>query len=578
MIKIDADAALAATLPKDVPTLADAIARIVGDERLSVTRRRDMASALRSIARALGRPPEILPASTRWLQPRLERLHPEQLGISAKRWSNIASDAAAGLRHLGLARRVIRSRNEPLPPAWAKLAASIEDSTALHCGLSRFIGFCARLSVPPEQVDDNILAAYQEALTHGLLLKRPMPLVQQVILRWNEASARIPGWPSRRLSHIDRRQTFGLDWETFPESFRLDLDRWLVRLSGSDLLASNAPETPLAPATLKHRRHQIRAIASACCHAGLELDRIVDLSVLARPDNLRLGLNWLLQRNGNKPSGAIHGVAIMIKGLARHYVGVDDQALNEIRGICRRLDPGSSGLTEKNRTRLRQFNDPANVALLLNLSGRLMREAEAGPANSRSALKAQSAIAITLLLIAPIRLRNLAALDLERHICRNRGHETFLVIDRSEVKNRQDLEFPLPANAVACLDDYVTRFLPLLTKAPTSLLFPRRDGDGSKAPGQLSSQITREIFRLTGLKVHVHLFRHIAAKLYLDVHPGGYEVIRRVLGHRSMDTTIRAYTGLEGAAAARHFDAVIEGLRQNQTATRRRARRKPVRR
>ena len=125
MIKIDADAALAATLPKDVPTLADAIARIVDDERLSVTRRRDMASALRSIARALGRPPEILPASTRWLQPRLERLHPEQLGISAKRWSNIASDAAAGLRHLGLARWVIRSRNEPLPPAWATTASRV---------------------------------------------------------------------------------------------------------------------------------------------------------------------------------------------------------------------------------------------------------------------------------------------------------------------------------------------------------------------------------------------------------------------------------------------------------------------
>ncbi len=578
MSKIDPNAAFAATLPADAPMLADAIARIVNDRQLSETRRRDMASALRSIARALGRPPAILPASAHWLQPRLERVHPEQLGVSAKRWRNIASDAIAALRHLGLARQVARSRSESLPSAWAALAASIEANTALHRGLSRFIGFCARLGVLPEEVNDCVVAAYREALTEGLLLKRPIPLVQQVVLRWNQASAQILGWPKQRLSRIDRRNTYGLDWAKFPESFREDVDRWLTRLSGHDLLANDTPETPLAPATLKHRRHQIRALASACCHAGLEVDQIVDLSVLAEPANLRLGLRWLLARNGNRTSGAIHGIATAIKGLARHYVGVDERTLDEIRDICRKLDPGSTGLTEKNRARLRQFDDPANVALLLHVSDRLMREAEARPEFSRSALKAQTAIAITLLLMAPIRLRNLAALDLERHFCRDRGRETFLVIDRSEVKNHQDLEFPLPADTVKRLDVYVARFLPRLTSEPTGWLFPRRNLDGHKAEHHLSSQIKREIFRLTGLEVHVHLFRHIAAKLFLDVNPGGYEVVRRVLGHRSMDTTVRAYTGLEGAAAARHFDAVIERLRQNEQATRRRPRRKPRRR
>ena len=121
----------------------------------------------------------------------------------------------------------------------------------------------------------------------------------------------------------------------------------------------------------------------------------------------------------------------------------------------------------------------------------------------------------------------------------------------------------------------MTRYLPRLTTAPTTWLFPRRHGDGHKAGQHLSTQIKKEIFRLTGLEVHVHLFRHIAAKLYLDANPGGYEVIRRVLGHRSMDTTVRAYTGLEGAAAARHFDSVIEDLRTNNESTRRKPRRKP---
>jgi site-specific recombinase XerD len=62
--------------------------------------------------------------------------------------------------------------------------------------------------------------------------------------------------------------------------------------------------------------------------------------------------------------------------------------------------------------------------------------------------------------------------------------------------------------------------------------------------------------------VHPHLFRHIGAKLFLDDNPGAYEVVRRVLGHRAIATTTNFYTGLETAAAVRHFDATILNLRK----------------
>jgi len=73
--------------------------------------------------------------------------------------------------------------------------------------------------------------------------------------------------------------------------------------------------------------------------------------------------------------------------------------------------------------------------------------------------------------------------------------------------------------------------------------------------------LKRFVWRETGLEVHVHLFRHLAAKLFLDQNPGQYESVRRQLGHRSMETTLRAYAGMEAAAASRHFDATILKLR-----------------
>ena len=39
--------------------------------------------------------------------------------------------------------------------------------------------------------------------------------------------------------------------------------------------------------------------------------------------------------------------------------------------------------------------------------------------------------------------------------------------------------------------------------------------------------------------------------------PGQYETVRVLLGHRSLDTTLRHYAGLEGAAAARHYDETL---------------------
>ena len=45
--------------------------------------------------------------------------------------------------------------------------------------------------------------------------------------------------------------------------------------------------------------------------------------------------------------------------------------------------------------------------------------------------------------------------------------------------------------------------------------------------------------------------------IYLREHPHGIEVVRALLGHRSIATTLSHYAGLEGAAAARHYDDTL---------------------
>jgi integrase len=98
---------------------------------------------------------------------------------------------------------------------------------------------------------------------------------------------------------------------------------------------------------------------------------------------------------------------------------------------------------------------------------------------------------------------------------------------------------------------------------PEDWLFPGRGGR-AKSPGTLGVQIKKTITKHTGLVVNAHLMRHIAAKIYLERHPGSIEVVRQVLVHESSETTIRHYAGFENKAALRHYDEVI--LEHRQTA------------
>ena len=113
------------------------------------------------------------------------------------------------------------------------------------------------------------------------------------------------------------------------------------------------------------------------------------------------------------------------------------------------------------------------------------------------------------------------------------------------------------------LDLYLERFRPLLLPHASSWLFPNSSG-GPKSAQTLGLQISKFLRRECGLQINLHLFRHIAAKLYLEAHPGAYGVIRLVHGHTSVDTTTRAYCGTETAAAMRHFDEHVLRLRRQE--------------
>ena len=94
----------------------------------------------------------------------------------------------------------------------------------------------------------------------------------------------------------------------------------------------------------------------------------------------------------------------------------------------------------------------------------LMAEAkEASYASpTKAAIRAQLAVAIGILNVAPIRRGNLGAIRIGENLIRTGGPGSpyRLVFPDYDVKNRVRLDFPLDAELTALIDDYLFNYRP----------------------------------------------------------------------------------------------------------------------
>jgi integrase len=276
-------------------------------------------------------------------------------------------------------------------------------------------------------------------------------------------------------------------------------------------------------------------------------------------------LTFFLDRNGGTPNSYVAAVAYTLRTVAKYGVDLADADRTEVERLYKKVAQQRQGMTDKNLVRLRQLDDPAVRDRLLAFPTlrirEILRRDRGGVAD---ALAVQAAVATELWLFVPLRITNFAGLRLDAHLIRReggRGERTWAIhVPAAMVKNAIDLDYELPAPIARHLELYLERFRPRLVAGTNPWLFPGRDGK-AKHVSTLRTQVTRAVLQGTGIELHPHLFRHIAGKLLLDEDPGDQGTVQRMLGHKSIRTTMATYTGAETRAAIRRYDEVVLGLR-----------------
>jgi integrase len=556
----------------DEATLAHVIAAFDGETSLSGTRLRDLRSAVKRVASLLAEDPARIPLELPVISARLGAVNTVAAGLTPKTVANIRSDFLAAVKASGL-KPVERSAKTPLSAAWSILMAQLSGKR-VHIGLSRLARYASARGIEPTQIDAAAIERFVTAIREGSLHRKPTDLHRQVALVWNEAT-QLPGLDLQSVPAPSfRGPPKRIDWTLLSATFQKDVEDHLAWSAGTDPFAADARARALAPRTLKLRRAQIHAGITALVESGVKASAISSLADLVLPDHFKRILRRRLEVVGGGENAFNRDLAEALVQIAREWVKVEASALAELKRLAGKVPMPASGLTDKNKGSLRQFDDPAAMHRLIDLPKRLWAEVKAGRPNFRTLAKAQAALAVAILSYMPLRPQNLAALTFDVHLflrAEARATST-LELPASEVKNKQPLAFDIPPYVTKMLIEYRERIAPKVIGRRPDRLFVNVDGT-PKSQATVAWLITTYLEKKAGIVLTGHQFRHLSAKGLLDAEPGGFEIVRQLLGHKSLKTTVGAYAGVDCRRAARHHQRLVEQALAAQSPTPRRKQR-----
>jgi integrase len=552
-------------------TMREFIQRIQSDQSFPGHRRAGVLSSLRCVSQWLGRgnalassqPAYEMVLTERAIGQTFHSLTPGALGVSRKRLRNAESDLRFALRFYGSP-----LREPPLAPfepvqTIERMIADRFTKIALGC----FLRYLASKDIDPWRVTDEDAEAFREALYSERDVPWPRRTARRAILAWNKERSRNPQWPPITLSLRDTRSRWGLPWSAFPVEFKCAVDQFFREDDGGEDLFE-AGSAKLAPATRRAQKDLLRLAASSLVLSGVEPATIVGLRKVCAPTAFRAALQQIVTMKGGVTS-TVQNVAHVLRKVANLSATLSPEETAEVeeahKNLRRYFDRRSCPRMARDQEVLDQLDDKQLVDALLCLPMKAVAAIRRSPREPTKniAIRVQLALALELLLCAPLRIKNLVALSLDRHFfgaTLNGINRTLLRIDGEDTKNGEPAEHILTADAAKLLRLYVEVYRPLITAETSDWLFP---GSKSrhKTENTLGTQLARWIRGEIGIPFHPHLMRKIVPKLYLDMDPGGLEVVRRLLGHRSDEMLRKTYLQKIHRASQQKYVQALEDRR-----------------
>lgn len=574
--------------------LKQVVENLAADAALPAKQKRDLLSAINTLAKWLERPLDMIPADRRQIRTVLEELNHSQLGVSKKRLQNVRSllNQALDQGMVGQARKSA----VPLSNAWSVLIARVPENWRRY-KLTQLARYCSAKDIAPDRVDGEVFKVWLIDRTEtASLAKKPERAVEDAHKVWNHCAGTLPDWPGQAVPMVSKRQAVLMPMSSLPVSLAGEIAKFeaaSLREESADIAGTNGRRSyrgkkagdgqmkKVTARVVQNRVNAIRMCASALCETNecspAELKSISDI---VTADHAALMVDTVIARTG-KVSEYPHSLVKSLRAVSVQWLNADVDEINAFNAILSDLaeDVDLGALTPENRKRLAPFANGENVARLVSLPAGVFHQLEErrrkGPVTLLMACKARTAIAIAILTMLPVRRANLCSIEINKQLVLPslRQDQARMAFAPQEVKNKRSVGCVVSEDMRTLLDLYVKYYRPIIVgNNPTMSAFLLATQSGMPVTGgALSNNIRALVKAETGLTVNVHLFRHVMAAVILRAHPGQLDTVRALLGHSNDSRVTQLYAEIAVEVAA---DVLEEAV---ASAKRPKPRRRPLR-
>jgi integrase len=335
-----------------------------------------------------------------------------------------------------------------------------------------------------------------------------------------------------------------------------DRELWLGAVSNGDILDGGGARAKIRTASNRKMQQGYGRFLTFAERIGLPDGCVSALPIIQK--HMVVQYVAELRELGNS-SGTVLGRLQELHDVVRAMMPKRDWSW--IRSIASRVRSTHSPAIEK-RKRMVGTED------LLTLGHKLMHSAGAKRSAPGMAIEFRDGLMIALLSLRPLRLRNLAALELDRTLYRQAT--TFrIAFEADEVKNGSPLAFEWPGSLLGPLREWLDVHRSVLARL--NRRWAREIGaalwvssHGSPMTKQaIYDRITKRTRKAFGAAINPHLFRDIAATTLAIADPKHVRIAAPLLGHATFATTERYYLQAHMVEAASRYQEELLMLRNH---------------
>jgi integrase/recombinase XerD len=342
--------------------------------------------------------------------------------------------------------------------------------------------------------------------------------------------------------------TIGLPLEDWP---KLDYQAWEIANRDGDLLTGRGPAVRWRPKTRLTARKAY----------GNWLRFLKDSHRLGSPGSIGSRLTEESLRDyiaALRARGSPNTVLTQLRHLSSTIAVLDSEADRTLLKLAlSRQTPGARPVRDK-KVRL------VSPGVLFDLGQKLMAEWQSRAAHDPrlNAMDYRDGFMIALLALCPLRLENLAAIRIGRHLTFDAGRPR-LAFTTDEMKGKRSLELDVPAALRAELTFYLSDIRPILYRGPQSggPLWPSlHTAKSQMSEHGIYTRMTQVTKKHIGHPVTPHMFRDAAATFITELAPEHAMMAAAVLQHASLDVTMRHYVHGQQHLAALKYHAAIDEI------------------